>query len=125
MNPASLAEAAYHRQAHRPDVDIAALPLWRDVILWHIRHAIIISTPEAFVLARPVNWHRTDHADLRVDRRPTPGCFHIYAAAGSRIALAHLTKSFRVVAITYERPHTRKLHRLTTRQLQRLTHHTP
>ena len=119
MHPAALARAAYNRAYNHPEADHARMPHWNTLIAWHRRHAILVTTPTAFLLSRPVTWSRDDHAELRTDRHPTPGAYHVTAAAGDPAALLEIARQHHATHISYERIHTTRLHRITITQLQR------
>lgn len=118
MHPESLAFAAYHRAYHHPEADHSRMPHWQVLIAWHRDHGIYISTRDAFILARPVDWSREDHADLRSDADLTPGCYHITAAAGELPALLRIAHMHHVTHVSFERISTRKLHRLPITRLR-------
>lgn len=105
MNPYLLAHQKYLTHTPHEHTWAAALDI-------HLQAGAVISTPAAFVMARPVSrtWPREFHPDLSyIHPYPSP-TWHIYAAAGSLSALMQLAREHQIQSVTYQRRARQTIH---------------
>lgn len=77
---------------------------WTDALEYHFQFGAVISTPDAFVMARPVQWDWED--DLHTMLGPVANggdCWHVWVVAGDLAGLLKLARRHGVKWITYQR----------------------
>jgi hypothetical protein len=86
---------------------------WTDALDFHFQHGAVISTPELFVMARPVAEDCPDdcHDDL-LHTAHASTTWHIYAAAGDLKKLLSLAVPHNIHTVTFQRRGRQKIHRL-------------
>lgn len=73
---------------------------------WHYHHGIVISTPELFVMARPVcsTWNSGQMADI-TQSDPSGDCWYVWLACGSMAHVMDLAPIFcRKPFVSFHRP---------------------
>lgn len=89
---------------------------WTDALDFHFQHGAVISTAEAFVMARPVAWSWKDHLhtslDFRMENDGHNDCWHVWCVAGDLEALLLLGHRHGVRWLTYERHGHERLRRV-------------
>lgn len=105
MKPYLLAFEAYHAGG---DQEIT----WTAAMDHHLQHGAVVSTPDLFVMARPVHDFPENHPDFNFTA-PWSDCWHIYAAAGDLKKLLALARDHKIRTITFQRRGTEKIHCLT------------
>ena len=88
---------------------------WSDALEIHLQLGAVVSTPDAFVMARPVYFHWEDqkHLDPFQISPPTLGTWHVWAAAGSVNALLTIARAHNVREVTFQRHGQQRLRRMT------------
>jgi len=87
MSPYLLAHSLY--QSQHPDIP------WTDALDFHLQHGTVISTPEVFLMLRPVRFADADVVHLSLTA--TPGncdALHLWMAAGNLRALLRESHRF-------------------------------
>lgn len=93
---------------------------WTDALDFHFQHGVVISTPVAFLMARPVRheWPDDIHASLSTfGKNWTHDCWHIWAAAGSLPALFEVGRLHRRPFISFQRHGQARVRRVNLRQM--------
>jgi hypothetical protein len=91
---------AYHKYHERPP----AIG-WTHALDFHLQHGMILSTPDCFVMLRPIPDDAAD-ADIIALKNwpiPSPTTWHIWMAAGNLTALLGLAKFHRIEHLTFQR----------------------
>lgn len=99
MSPYLRAHAAYHAGGIPPWS-------WTEVLDFHLQCGVVISTPEAFIMARRVRSDAplTDHFTLSPLTSQEDGdCWHIWAASGSLEALLLIADRYRAPWVSFMR----------------------
>ena len=90
---------------------------WTEAMDFHAQYGAVVSTPDYFVMARPVRFQWPDecHAALVPLRhgRETD-TWHVWAVAGDLMALLDLAKRHKVDWLTYQRHGLQAVRRLPT-----------
>ena len=95
---------------------------WTVALDWHLQHGLVIATPAAFLMARPVCSAADDGDHLTLS--PPHGtayldCWHVWAAAGDLCALMDIAAAYPLPWISWSRrgrlPLTRVRHGQLTR----------
>ena len=107
MNPYLSAHAAY--------ISAERELSWSEALEIHLQHGAVISTPEAFVMARPVyaSWPEENHLDPFLIAPPTLGAWHVWAAAGDVHELLRIARLYNVRSITFQRHGQQRLRRMS------------
>lgn len=104
MNPYLQAHTAYHSHGEQEVT-------WTEAMEFHLQRGAVVSTPEIFVMARPVHDFPENHPDLDYTA-PYSDCWHIYAAAGDLRQLLALARSHGIREVTFQRRGRERLHSL-------------
>lgn len=105
-SPYDLAWYQYHRYG-LPECE------WPLLVGLHFRHGAIVSTPDAFIMARLVNVDAPDEVHFSpFQSRPDGNCWMIWIAAGNLDALLELWKSHPTEWISYTRRDSTRLRRV-------------
>jgi hypothetical protein len=93
---------------------------WTDALDFHLQRGAVISTPDAFVMARPVDvdWEDDLHVMLR-HLSTDEQCWHVWAVAGSLKELLTLAHLHGVRWVTYQRHGQDRLRRVAIAQLSK------
>ncbi len=96
MNPYLTAHAAY--VAEDRDVD------WTTALDVHFQRGVVISLPDVFLLARPVDWLAEDADHLSLDHwMPGSDAWHVWAAAGSVPRLLQIAREQGAHQVSFQR----------------------
>lgn len=93
---------------------------WTESLDLHFQRGAVISTPSAFVIARPVDsaWPDELHPDpFHIASRSSP-TWHVWAAAGKLSALLAIAHAHGVREVTYQRRDNLRLRRLSLPPVQ-------
>ncbi len=96
---------------------------WDEAMSLHLQHGTVISTPDAFVMARRV--HSADEDDFHLSPlqwRAAGDCWNIWAAAGRLESLLGLAQAFPTPWVSYCRRDSVRLRRY---RLRRFLRHVP
>ena len=106
MVPYLRAHAAYHAAGAQE------IP-WTIAMDIHLQLGAVLSTPDVFVMARPVcpHWPEEMQTDLS-EILPDSATWHIFAAAGDLSKLFIMARIHRVQSVTYQRRGAPRIHRL-------------
>ena len=93
---------------------------WHEVIAAHFRHGAVVSTPEAFILARRVNVEDADGFILSpMEYRESGNAWMIWLAAGKLDALISLLEAHPSEWVCYTRRDSTVLRRVPSSQFLR------
>ena len=92
---------------------------WVDALDFHFQHGVVIATPIAFLMARPVWAGWSDGAHLSFDCVATTraNCWHIWAAAGALYSLFEAGRLHRRQWISFQRHGQERVRRVELRKL--------
>lgn len=99
MNPYLHAWDAYHARG-------APWTPWTVALDWHLQHGLVIATPAAFLMARPVPSAADDAAHLTLSLPQGTDlldCWHVWAAAGDLGALLAIAADHPLPWISWSR----------------------
>jgi hypothetical protein len=89
---------------------------WTDALDFHFQHGAVISTAEAFVMARPVAWSWKDHLhtslDFRMENDGHNDCWHVWCVAGDLAEALRIGGMYGVKLLTFQRHGQERLRRV-------------
>lgn len=93
---------------------------WTDALDFHLQRGAVISTPEAFVMARPVRWDWEDDLHTMLGPVANAGdCWHVWVVAGDLQEVMKLAHRHGVRWVTYQRHAQDRVRRKSLAQLSK------